>query len=222
MAFCLVPAEADVSPLLSLTIDRSFSTSLAIHGGVVLAVVLLITGFSVWRIFFRDRSWQSFEVDQAEFGLGDQKIRLTPNIVDKQIAYKIWVELSTRKIGLPIDLEHDVVSEIYDSWFSFFSITRDLIKEVPVQRFSRPDTEKIIRLSIEVLNVGIRPHLTQWQAKFRRWYDRQLTSTDWIEKHPQEIQQEFPQFPELKEDLLAVNQRLINYRHKMYQLISRS
>lgn len=48
-----------------------------------------------------------------------------PNLDDQQIAYAIWIELSTREIGLPIDpdlnnrkkaLEYSAV-EILD-WFS--------------------------------------------------------------------------------------------------------
>jgi len=210
-----------MKPLLSLVIDRSLSISFTISGIILVGAAFVLIACALWKVRGR-RSWHAFEIDEAEFGLGSQKIKLSPNITDKQIAYKIWVELSTRKIGLPIDLEHDVVSEIYDSWFNFFSVTRELIKEVPVQKFARPDTEKIIRLSIEVLNVGIRPHLTRWQARFRRWYDRQLANSEYAEQHPQEIQRQFPEFPELEADLLAVNARLISYREKMYELIRRN
>ncbi len=142
-----------------------------------------------------------------------------PNETDRQIAYKIWVELSTRKIGLEIDLEHDVVAEVYDSWHTFFGVTRELIKDVPVRKFRRPTTEKIIEMSIEVLNEGLRPHLTKWQARFRRWYERQSNQEDFALKTPQEIQQEFPAFKELSEDLLTVNKKLKAYRTKMRQLI---
>ena len=100
-------------------------------------------------------------------GIGGQKIFLRPNTTDLQIAYKIWVELSTRKIGLPIDLNHDVLLEVYDSWYEFFSVTRNHIKDVPATRFRRKDTEQIIMLSIDILNLEVRPHLTRWQARFR-------------------------------------------------------
>lgn len=36
---------------------------------------------------------------------------------------------------------------------------------------------------------------------------------------PHEIQRNFPEFSELESDLLIVNQRLINYRNKMYEII---
>jgi hypothetical protein len=76
--------------------------------------------------------------------------------------------LSTRKIGLQIDLKQDVIVEIYDSWHNFFTITRELIKDIPVSKVQAPSTRKIITLSVNLLNEGLRPHLTTWQARFRR------------------------------------------------------
>jgi len=71
---------------------------------------------------------KAFSIDEAEIGIGHQKIKLVPNEQDIQIAYKLWVELSTRKIGLEIDYEYDLIYEVYRSWYSFFSIARELIK----------------------------------------------------------------------------------------------
>jgi hypothetical protein len=159
-------------------------------------------------------------MDQAEFGLGTGKVTFKPNMTDRQVAYSIWVELSTRKIGLPIDFDHDVVSEIYDSWHSFFSVTRELIKSIPVSKVRKDSTQKIVTLSIEILNEGLRPHLTKWQARFRRWYDNELSKASGAEVvDPQEIQQRFPKWAELKSDMERVNQHLIKYRAKMHSLV---
>ena len=154
-------------PLFSLSWDQqalSFSlfvsvwiTGLAIAVAALLIIVRLKKGGLLSR---------NFEIDQAEIGVGTSKFRFKPNIADRQVAYAIWVELSTRKIGLPIDLNHDVVVEIYDSWYNFFSVTRELIKSVPVTRVKKSSTQAIISLSVEVLNEGLRPHLTQWQRDF--------------------------------------------------------
>lgn len=213
------PAPAPKN-LIELTLDNRLNFQLHADSLIVGGVVLIIAAMFLSRLIgLPRRFWKTFEINEAEFGLGDQKIKLSPNVTDQQIAYKIWVELSTRKIGIPIDTSNDVISEIYDSWFNFFSVTRELIKDVPVQKFRRKDTEQIVRLSIEVLNHGIRPHLTLWQARFRRWYENQLKLDTNIDIHPQDIQKNFPQFSELESDLLEVNQRLINYRQKMYEII---
>jgi len=205
--------------LFRVVLDDTFNFDAHVDSLVFLVLILLICILFLFRsrIFLLLRS---YDIDEAEFGIGDQKIKLRPNTTDLQIAYKIWVELSTRKIGLPIDLENDVISEVYDSWYGFFAVTREHIKEVPASRFRRKDTEKIIRLSIDILNSGIRPHLTRWQARFRRWYERELGKDENADFFPQDIQRKFTDYDELVEDLRMVNARLIQYRKKLHDLIA--
>src|SRR3989442_7455334 len=45
-------------------------------------------------------------------------VELRPNNEDVQIAHRIWTELMTRKAAQPIDIEHDVIVEIYNSWYA--------------------------------------------------------------------------------------------------------
>lgn len=208
--------------LVSFNLTKKLDVSLQIDGIVSGAIGAVLICGALWR-YLRLRSGKTteFELNEAEFGLGQQKIKLKANDDDRQIAYKIWVELSTRKIGLPIDLEHDVITEVYDSWHAFFSVTRELIKDVPVRKYQRDSTAKIVRLSIEVLNEGLRPHLTKWQARFRRWYEHAAKKENFGDTAPQEIQLQFPAFAELKDDLKVVNDRLIAYRTRMHELITK-
>ena len=190
---------------------------------LVIFLALVAAALVIWRWWAGGITFRSFEIDQAEIGVGSNKFRFKPNLTDRQVAYAIWVELSTRKIGLPIDFEHDVIAEIYDSWFNFFSVTRDLVKGIPVNQVKRDSTQAIIKLSIEVLNEGLRPHLTRWQARFRRWYEHEISKSDKDETgtmiDPQQIQANFPQYAELMEDMQRINQALIKYRRKMYELV---
>ena len=58
-----------------------------------------------------------FEVVEAEasvFGLPRFTVRA--NHENVRIAYEAWIELVTRKAGLPFDEEHDTIVEIYNSW----------------------------------------------------------------------------------------------------------
>lgn len=130
-------------------IDQDFNFSMYFDSVFVWLFVVIVSVFFVGYLvsrYFNLGSWHSFEIDEAEIGIGNQKLTIRPNNTDRQIAYQIWVELSTRKIGLPIDFDNDVIAEVYDSWYNFFSVTRGLIKEVPVTKFRRKDTEQIIRL----------------------------------------------------------------------------
>ena len=210
MAKPQTPAE----PLIKLEVASDLSITLGFSS---IAVIIILAGIAGLILFlFLRWMWfvRAIEFDSAEFGFGRSKIKFKPNAHDRQIAYAIWVELSTRKIGLEIDLDHDVVSEIYDSWYSFFGVTRELIKDVPAHKLKQAGTRSIVESSIQVLNNGLRPHLTTWQARFRHWLEKQAKGTD----DPQMVQTQFPKFDDLKVDLMAINKKLIAYRKKMYQL----
>lgn len=56
-------------------------------------------------------------VDEMSLGIGNSSVKFSYSKKDQEIAYKIWVELSTRKIGLPYDKKNDVIKEVYDSWY---------------------------------------------------------------------------------------------------------
>jgi hypothetical protein len=210
-------ATSTLATILALTINRDFSFSLTFNYVAAIVVILAVVAFILIRWWWFGRS-TNFEIDQAEIGIGSHKISFKPNLRDQEIAYKIWVELSTRKIGLPIDLNEDVISEVYDSWHNFFSITRELIKDIPVSKVKNPSTGKIITLSISVLNEGLRPHLTKWQARFRHWYDLELKEAKG-DIDPQAIQAKYPKFADLKKDLESVNKGLMKYREKMKELV---
>ena len=205
--------------LLSLQILPDWTLSIQMSMWIIAVLLLSVLAYSAWRWRPRARSWGNLEIDRAEIGLGVGKLRLRPNLTDRQVAYAIWVELSTRKIGLPIDFDHDVIAEIYDSWYDFFAITRELLKSVPVSKVRCTSTQEIIDLSIEVLNRGLRPHLTLWQARFRSWYEKELRNTgDDSETDPQEIQKGFPKYIDLSTDLERINKILIKYRDQMRRL----
>lgn len=203
--------------LFSITLGDDWNLSLHISP-IPLIIIAVIAGIIFWvvRAYATHRliDWQ---LDGAELGLGDQKFSFKPNNIDRQIAYSIWVELSTRKVGLPIDAENDVISEVYDSWYAFFSVTREMIKDIPVSKVRGASTSKIIDLSVEVLNEGLRPHLTKWQARFRHWYEHQMDNKSDVD--PQELQKKFPAYDELVADLMEVNGHLIVYRFKMNELV---
>ena len=76
---------------------------------------------------------KSLMVDEVLLGIGNSQVKLKYNKKDQEIAYKLWVELSTRKIGLDFDSENDVIFEVYDSWYDFFTTARELMEEIPAE-----------------------------------------------------------------------------------------
>jgi len=186
-------------------------------------IALFLLGYFIYTIYImcinKSITGKSFEIDGAEIGLRDQKIKLKPNYEDAQIAYKLWVELSTRKIGIPIDFENDVIFDIYNSWYEFFKITRELIKTIPISKIKKHDsTATLVNIAIDVLNEGLRPHLTLWQAKYRRWYLIESKKEETSSISPQELQRRFPEYDLLIRDMKDVNQKLIIYRERLKEI----
>lgn len=211
--------------VLSISLGKHLSLVISCSN-VILIIAVCLIGLYFLCFLIRNKLWRKeINVDEIELGIGNQKITLKPNYQTVQVAYKLWVELNTRKLGLPIDEENDVITEIYDSWYSFFGIARELIKEIPANNATNKDTKELILLSSKILNQAVRPHLTKWQARYREWYTRYLKSIDNYDVSPQELQKKFKCLNEkecysyLIKDLKAVNKKLINYRKILEKIV---
>ncbi len=178
--------------IFKLYFDDDWNLLISFHWTIYLLLAIVLV---IWIIrFFKNKLLfhQNIEIDSAEIGIQGQKIKIKPNYTNVDIAYKIWVELNTRKIGLPIDFENDVIVEVYKSWYQFFGITRELIKGLPATKIrGDKSTKELIELSTKILNEGLRPHLTIWQAKFHKWYDYEVLKDDNSDLTPQMIQQKY-------------------------------
>jgi hypothetical protein len=189
--------------------DLSIGFSLNLILIVILGIAFLL--FLAIRAIVR-RGKKTLEIDAVSLGIGSHTIQLRPNYTDMQVAYKLWIEINTRKIALPLDYENDVIVEIYRSWYEFFKVARELLKEIPVRKVRSESTGKIINIALEILNEDLRIHLTKWQAKYQKWYSSQLLSEDLKNLDPQVIQRTYPFYDELFHDLVEVNNKLIKYK----------
>jgi len=207
--------------LIKLSYESASGLGVTIHP---IIIILAITAPIAWLLIkwkYLDHRYSEFEINEVEIGVGSNKIKIKPNDQDLQIAYQLWVELSTRKIGLKIDKDHDVVTELYNSWYDFFKIARELMKSIPVKKVrSNNSTKEIIDLSFKILNDALRPHLTMWQARFRKWYELESKKEKNISLTPQEVQKAFPEYKELEGDILRVNNILISYKEVLEKLIN--
>jgi hypothetical protein len=138
------------------------------------------------------------------FNIGSRTYDTTP--WDRVVAWKLYVQLATRKAALPFDESFDLISDVYDSLFSLFGITRELLLGLPPHEFEREGG--VAPLLLRVINDGLRPHLTRWQADFRVWWDVALAATDNRGKSPQEVQRTYPHYSELVIDLKRTNTEL--------------
>ena len=108
----------------------------------------------------------------------------------------------------------DVITEVYNSWYSAFVTIRELLKEIPADRIK--DAEGLIELTTKVLNEGLRPHLTKWQAKYRCWFEQEKKANPQME--PQEIQRRYPYYQELVSELKHANKIMIQFSKELYKI----
>lgn len=201
--------------LLSITLTKE---GITVNVGILLSLALLVpVAIYIWNLIFgKLTSWNSdVELNITLAGIGNVKIK--PNNEVIQIAHKAWTEIITRKAGLKFDQEDDVLVEVYDSWHDLFSELRTLIKEIPASQLRNENTKRLVDTLVKSLNLGLRPHLTKYQARFRKWYEIELSKNTKLS--PQEIQQKYPKYKELVADLLSINGELVEYASQLKKLI---
>ena len=153
-----------------------------------------------------------------KIGGADFEYQITRNYQNIEIAHKIYIELITRKAAIEIEDGKDVIVEIYNSWYSLFKITRDELKSFNGKLLKDNNTsQELVLLLTDVLNKGLRPHLTEYQARFRKWYSEQLDKNS--EESPQKIQTNFEEYEELMSSMKNVNRTLMEYSEQLKKII---
>lgn len=195
------------SDVLKITVEN-WGLTVAIGPVLFITAVTVIAGLLAYFLWKRPNPFKSYEIECIELPLiSGGKVSIKPNREVIRIAYQAYVELATRKAAIRFKRDDDVIAEVYDSWYKLFKTLRELAKSVPADRLRGcEDTQKLVELLLAVLNKGLRPHLTQWQARFRGWYSRELEKSP--DRDPQSLQQDFPKYEELVEDLDAVSDSL--------------
>lgn len=155
-------------------------------------------------------------------GLHQIEVRTTLLKFDEShFASKIYIELITRKAAIPIDLEKDVIEEIYNSWYKLFCVIRDELKSLPPNCLINQNNQtSVVRISMEILNDILRPHLTEHQAKYRSWLNFSKQSTKNKILAPQELQRKYKNYEFLRSEIKATNFKLIEYTNQLYNFIS--
>lgn len=211
--------NSSIIEVIRISIDSSkpalaFESNWYLIGGVFLLITII---FFVWGKYLSQR-FNIYELGIEISGSPKALFKVQRNDDNLFIANRIYIELTTRKAAIPIDEENDVIEEVYNSWFKLFGIIRDEIKTVPGSYLkSHNPTIALIGLSTKILNEGLRPHLTEHQAKFRKWYEQEKKKNENIS--PQELQRRYPEYDNLIESMKQVNQTLIQYSNELNKLI---
>jgi hypothetical protein len=193
----------------ALNLMTHFVTSVEFWGGVLIPTVVFI-------VVLRRLSYTDSVNINIPFGLGSANFNTAPT--GRIVAWKLYVQLVTRKAALPFDEQFDLISDVYDSLFELFKITRDLLLELPPHEFSRQ--EGIATLILRILNSGVRPHLTKWQAEYRDWLEKSRNLDEFKSLSPQEIQCKYPKYNELITDLKHTNTELSKFADELREFSS--
>lgn len=183
------------------------SKLLTFWDGVFLSLFL----FLVLTIIVQIRRHKKYKVRSVSINIPFQLGNITyePTEQDRIIAWKLYAQLMTRKAALIFDEDHDIIVEVYDSLYELFSISRNLIVDLAIYEIEREPN--IADFVLRVQNDGIRPHLTKWQYDFRRWWDSALKDVNNADVRPQEIQEQYPRYKELIDELKQMNIELSKY-----------
>lgn len=208
-------------PLIALELDwkdcvLSLDISLWLVGGLV---VVGGAGYLLSRRYGTS-GWRIVELEMSIGTNNNMKFKVQRDTTNLYIAHRIYLELMTRKAALEFEDGKDVVVEVYDSWYKLFGVIRDEIKGLPGNYLQgHRKANELVKLTVEILNEGLRPHLTTYQADFRRFYANAKDSPENKTKSPQEIQLNYPKYGELIADMLKVNKVLKEYADQLQKLI---
>ncbi len=210
-----------MSNLLKIAIDYA-KPSVIIESDWLLVIVLLLIILLV--VILRKKRFLScfnrYDMEVEISGTPKVKVKVERNNENLFIANRIYIELTTRKAAIPFDEENDVIAEVYDSWYKLFGIIREEIKNVPGRYLKDHDpTSALIGLTTKILNEGLRPHLTLYQAKFRTWYKEEKARPENKQLSPQEIQRKYPDYKNLINSVKQVNKTLTEFANELNKLI---
>ena len=182
---------------------------------IALIIAIVIGCLIVWGIkkVVRKAAGKTIHIEGMTFGISNFTCDLKCGHEVQEIAYKLWVELTTREIAIPLK-EDDVIVEVYDSWYAAFTSIREILKTVPGDTL--PDAIGLIDLTSKVLNEGLRPHLTKWQAKFRSWYSNEKETRKNVS--PQDLQKSYPEYNQLMADLRVTSENMVNFADKLHEI----
>lgn len=199
---------------------HSISINLTLDNVVITIGLVILVCFIAFIIYkalkmLVGRKFKIVNMNINIANIGNVSIETNKNI--EKVAHKAWIEIMTRKVGLLFEEDKDVIVEVYNSWYALFGIIRELLKDIEPKKKDK-NMEILEDILIKTLNYGLRPHLTRWQAKYRRWYEQAIKEDDNKKLSPQEIQKNYDEYDELVFDLKQTNKQMVQFAEELKKL----
>jgi len=144
-------------------------------------------------------------IEKGTFSLNLGLIKLSGTIsdLDRQCAWELYTELSTRVsvTGKDNDLEcknfdGELYIESLQSLFKFFQEAREIMKKFPVGKLETANSSHLGLLIYRILKDVLRPFLEKWQVEYREWWENKSNPR----LSPMERQLDFPLHTKFIED----------------------
>lgn len=190
--------------------------SITLDIGTLIIAILGISAIIVYFCSKKRLKKLNFDIDECELGLTGGAIHLKCNKMQQQIAFRIWVDINTRVLANKINLDVDNIRVINDSFYKCFTDTRELLKEIPVDKINSDG--ELVNLIVRFLNEVMRPYLTKWGVRYNKWYDNITENGKSKGDNPVDIQKSYPCYKELSNDLLSINEKVIKYSDKLHEI----
>lgn len=199
---------------------HSISINLTLDNVVITIGLVILVCFIAFIIYkalkmLVGRKFKIVNMNINIANIGNVSVETNKNI--EKVAHKAWIEIMTRKVGLLFEEDKDVIVEVYNSWYALFGIIRELLKDIEPKKKDK-NMEILEDILIKTLNYGLRPHLTRWQAKYRRWYEQAIKEDDNKKLSPQEIQKNYDEYDELVFDLKQTNKQMVQFAEELKKL----
>lgn len=118
----------------------------------------------------------------------------------RAVAWQLFIESTTRISVQPLDADAGLLRETMNSLYSLFTTTRKvLMASEPSRRATHGPT--VEHLAISMLNHEIRPFLSRWHPRLRRWEA----------EHPGTPEQDWPEASQCREALAQMQRQLAAY-----------
>nr|WP_320013494.1 hypothetical protein [uncultured Desulfobacter sp.] len=139
--------------------------------------------------------------------LGIVKLTGTLSEEDRQCAWELYTELSTRvaMIGKSNDdncdnFEGELYIESLSSFYNFFQQSRGIMRKFPVGKIETTQHDHLGVIISKMMSGVMRPFLEKWQVKYRYWWENQSNPRI----SPIERQEAFPEIEEFLQDWSSV------------------
>jgi hypothetical protein len=166
----------------------------------VLGALIGLLCLPVYRFVFSGRN--EFELESAEIKVPfvGTTLKVKLNDAHKIVAWKLFVELSTRITSQSLQPGEGLIREALTSLYKVLDITRTELKTMrPTRLPVSPEDYTVESYAVLMLNDALRPFMGRWHPRLSKWERTALPEAEW------------PLAEYCRRDLEATRKRVLGY-----------